>query len=327
MKIFVKYLAEHIKYIIMFLLFFTVFAITFALYGLPLSAVIYPFCICFVVLCGFLIFDFLKERKKHNELVRLVNNIEVLADNLPETENILEEDYQQLIFELKKRFNEFKTENNEKYSDMINYYTVWAHQIKTPIASMELYLQNEDSSLARKIRNDLFRIEQYVEMVMAYLRLGSDETDYLFRKVDLNSVLTESIKKFSTEFIERRLKLEYDITEYSFITDEKWFAFCIEQVLSNALKYTKEGTVKMYMKNENTLCIEDSGMGIAKEDLPRIFEKGYTGTIGRFDKKASGLGLYLCKNVCNKLGIKLYAESTVDVGTKMFFELKTKNKI
>ena len=186
---------------------------------------------------------------------------------------------------------------------------------------MRLTLQNEDTPLTRKLTNDLYRIEQYVEMVLTFLRLNSDSTDYVFKEYDLDNIVKSAVKKFSSEFIGRKLRLIYDPLNTSVITDEKWLSFVIEQVLSNALKYTPSGSITISLVGEKTLRIEDTGIGIAPSDLPRIFENGYTGFNGRTDKTASGIGLYLCRRVCNNLGHTITANSTVDVGTAIDIDL------
>ena len=204
---------------------------------------------------------------------------------------------------------------------MIDYYTVWAHQIKTPIASMRLHLQNEDSVLSRTLSSDLHRIEQYVEMVLTFLRLNSESTDYVIKEYDLDKIVKQAVRKFSSDFIGRKLSLVYEPLNTTVITDEKWLYFVIEQVLSNALKYTPSGSITITLENEKTLRIHDTGIGIAPEDLPRIFENGYTGYNGRADKKASGIGLYLCKRICSNLGYTITARSIVDVGTIIDIDL------
>ena len=191
-------------------------------------------------------------------------------------------------------------EMNGKYRDMVDYYTLWAHQIKTPIASMDLQLQSQDTPLARQLSVELARIGQYVEMVLVFLRLDSESTDYVFREYDLDALVRRSLRGFAGEFISRKLKLCYTPMELSVVTDEKWLSFVVEQVLSNALKYTPEGSVFVYLEEPDTLCIRDTGIGIAAEDLPRIYEKSFTGCQGRADHRASGIGLYLCKRICDR---------------------------
>ena len=186
---------------------------------------------------------------------------------------------------------------------------------------MRLHLQNEDSALSRTLTSDLHRIEQYVEMVLTFLRLNSESTDYVIKEYDLDKIIKSAVRKFSADFIGRKLSLVYEPVNTTVITDEKWLSFVIEQVLSNALKYTPAGSITITLENEKTLRIRDTGIGIAPEDLPRIFENGYTGYNGRTDKKASGIGLYLCKRICNNLGHTITARSMVDVGTIIDIDL------
>lgn len=185
---------------------------------------------------------------------------------------------------------------------------------------MRLALQGEDTALFRRLLSDLSRTEQYVEMVMAFLRLEDAPGDYVFREVALDEVLRQALRRFSAEFIDRRLRLDYTPTELTVLTDEKWLCFVLEQLLSNALKYTREGSITVELAGERVLAIRDTGIGIAPEDLPRIFEKGYTGQNGRADKRASGLGLYLCSRICRNLGVGLTVKSTSGVGTTLLLD-------
>ena len=152
------------------------------------------------------------------------------------------------------------------------------------------------------------------------MRLGSDYSDYVFTQQDIDEIIRSSVKKFASEFIDRRIRLEYDSVDIQAVTDEKWFTFVVEQLLSNALKYTREGSIRIYSEGK-VLCIKDTGIGIAPEDLPRVFDKGYTGCNGRTDRRASGLGLYLCRRICQNLGIDISISSTVGEGTTVRLDL------
>ena len=231
-----------------------------------------------------------------------------------------ETDYQQLVYRLCRELETMVQEDSNRYLEALDYYTVWAHQIKTPLAAMKLRLSREDSPLSRELQGELFRVEQYADMVMTYLRLEESEGDYVFRRVELDGLLRSCIRRFSGEFITKHLRLSYEPTDLTLVTDEKWLSFVVEQLLSNAVKYTTRGGVTIRV-SDNALRIEDTGMGIAPEDLPRVFDRGYTGYNGRKDKRASGIGLYLCKRVCDKLGLKLRCESVINVGTSMILEL------
>lgn len=321
MQLFFMYIRQKWRTFLAAGLFCLIFLVSFVLYRLPVGAVLYPAILCLVL--GLLLagMDFRNVRIKHQRLAELRCAMDVTISELPQAGRIEEEDYQQIIRLLCEEQSMLTTEQNLRYSDMIEYYTVWAHQIKTPIASMRLHLQNEDSALQRQLSLDLLRIEQYVEMVLMFLRLDSASTDYMIKAYDLNEVVRGAVKKFAGEFIARKLTLYYEPLETNVVTDEKWLSFVIEQILSNALKYTTEGSITISLKEPKLLCITDTGMGIAPEDLPRIFEKGYTGLWGRKDKKASGIGLYLCKRICKNLGHRLWVESTLGQGTTVYLDL------
>lgn len=309
------YIREHLKVTMVFLLFSVMLAVSFRLYRLPVAAVAYPAALCSAAGFAVLILDYIKALKKHREMCRIAGMSREAAEMLPPAESIAEDDMRQLVLNLDEELRKAETAANKTFSDIVDYYTMWAHQIKTPIASMKLRLQNEDSDISRKLSLDLFRIEQYVEMVMMFLKLEERSRDYVFKKYDLDSIIRDALRKFSGEFIMRKLNLEYEPSEVKVLTDEKWLSFVIEQVISNALKYTPEGSISIKLKEPCTLCIEDTGIGIAAEDLPRIFEKGYTGLNGRADKQASGIGLYLCRRICEDLGHSISAVSEPGKGT------------
>lgn len=316
MKFLFMYLGKRKKSLLVFFLFVIVFGGVFFLYSLPLKAVLYPMLIC-VIIGGIILFlDYKKAYSKHKRLTEIEKLNSALMERFPALETQDDIDYQNIIESLREEIKELETKADIRYQDTVDYYTTWVHQIKTPIASMRLTLQNEDSDTARQISEDLFRIEQYVEMVLTFLRMGSDSTDYIFREYDLDEIVKGCVKKFASQFIRKKIKLQYEPLNVKVLTDEKWLSFVIEQLLSNAVKYTpSEGKVTIDLENEKTLCIGDTGIGIASEDLPRIFEKGYTGYNGRSDKKASGLGLYLCKCICDNLGNSITADSSPDMGT------------
>ena len=297
-----------------------IFAASFALYRLPLRAVLYPVGLCLLVGLGFAVWDYRRTLKRHRALTGCGDLTAELLRELPPPESLAEEDYRAQLLHLRQLCIELQSAADNRYRDAIEYYTTWAHQIKTPIASMRLALQGEDTALFRRLLSDLSRTEQYVEMVMAFLRLEDAPGDYVFREVALDEVLRQALRRFSAEFIDRRLRLDYTPTGLTVLTDEKWLCFVLEQLLSNALKYTREGSITVELAGERVLAIRDTGIGIAPEDLPRIFEKGYTGQNGRADKRASGLGLYLCSRICRNLGVGLTVKSTSGVGTTLLLD-------
>lgn len=192
---------------------------------------------------------------------------------------------------------------------------MWAHQIKTPISAMRLLLQQDGEPDRGAMEAELFRIEQYVGMVLGYQKLEGDSSDFVLRKRQLDDIVRGCVRKYARLFIIKKLPLNFEDTKMTVLTDDKWLSFMIEQLLSNALKYTSKGGIRLYAEGK-ALVVEDTGIGIAPEDLPRLGERGFTGYNGREDKKSTGLGLYLCRRICDKLGHKLVIESTPGVGTK-----------
>ena len=306
----------------LFLLCCGVFALVFRLYDLPLGAALYPALICGALWLLYALLRFRKALRKHRILSALTAAL--TEDMLPEADTAEDGDYRRIIALLREARLAREAEAQQKAADMAEYYTLWAHQIKTPLAAMRLTLQNEDSPLSRRLKAELGRVDRYVEMVLAYLRLDAAATDYVLRECDLDPILRAAVKKFSGEFIDRRLALELRPTGLRVLTDEKWLSFVLEQLISNALKYTPQGKISLYAEEPAILCIADTGIGIAPEDLPRIFEPGFTGLNGRRDKRASGLGLYLCRRVCRNLGHGISAESEPGKGTVLRLDLTRK---
>ncbi|MGN0691081.1 MAG: sensor histidine kinase [Oscillospiraceae bacterium] len=303
------YLKAHLKSIAAWLIIIAVFAVIFALYDLPVSAVGYGAAVSGFFGLIFFTADFISFRRRRKSLKKAAEELTLTVDHLPVPAGGIEEDYDELVRLL---FGELKNAENEgaaRLLDMSDYYTMWVHQIKTPIAAADLILQSTDIPEKAELAENLQRIEQYAEMVLCYLRLDSDSTDFVIKEYDLDGMIRQAVRKFSSQFIRRRLRLVYSPVGKTVLTDEKWLLFVIEQVISNAVKYTPAGEVEIYCEDELTLCVRDTGIGIAPEDIPRIFEKGYTGCNGRLDKKASGIGLYLCRRICGKLGHKISAES------------------
>ena len=299
-----------------------IFTVSFALYGLPLGAVLYPAALCAAAGGIILLLSLRKSRAVCQELSLMQHHPADLPDELPAAQSPQEQAYQALLLALHADRQKLKSNMNARYHDMTEYYTVWAHQIKTPIAAMRLALQNEDTPLSRRLTGEVGRVEQYVQMALTYLRLGSDSSDYVIRSCALDDIVRPAVRRFAGEFIQRKIQLNYQMLNYTVITDEKWLGFVVEQVLSNALQYTPQGSVSIYMEPEGVLCIRDTGIGIAPEDLPRVFEKGYTGYNGRSHRKASGLGLYLCREILTRLGHSVSAESQVDHGTTIRIDLR-----
>ena len=322
-----RFLKYKLRTIGVFVFFGAMLLASAALYHLPLAAILYPLGLCALFGAVFLGAEYLRSRKKHREIARLRLAVSEMAEALPTAESTEGEDYRETLLALAGDTVKKNAAEELRYQDMVEYYTLWAHQIKTPIASMKLTLESEDTPLSRKLSRELFRIEQYVEMVLTFLRLDSSSGDYLFKEYDVDEIVRGAVRKYAPDFIAKKLRLTYEELDMRLLTDEKWLGFIIEQVIGNACKYTREGGVRIYAASPTAIAIEDTGIGIAAEDLPRIFEKGFTGRNGRLEKTSSGIGLYLCRRAAEKLGAKISVTSAVGKGTTILIDLGEKERI
>ena len=316
MEILKSYLKKNIKVYILFIVFILIFFIMFYLYNLPLEALIYTGSFCFLAALIASFSDFVNYKESYKKLNFLEQNILNDLEALPKSLDIRIDYYHKIIEKLNEELEKLTQENRQKNTDMVDYYSMWVHQIKTPIAAMNFLLDNEEVD-QKILQQELFKIERYVEMVLTYIRLDSTSSDYVITKINLDEVVKDTVKKYAALFINKKIKLNYVSHETMVISDKKWLSFAFEQILGNSVKYSStngEITIETF---ENKLVIEDKGIGIKEEDLPRIFEKGFTGFNGRYEKKSSGLGLYLCKKTLDKLGHHIEISSTVGKGTRV----------
>lgn len=316
MRLFLQYVRLHRKSAFALCVFVFVFWLVLWLYRLPAEAALYAGGLCFLLLLALSAIDFARFRARHASLVSLKKRIELGLDALPTPSNLIEEDYQQALRALWDDRVRTVSRADAAMSDMRDYYSLWAHQIKTPIAALNLLLDG-GSEAAR----ELFKVEQYVDMLLSYVRLESESNDLVFRECDLDDLLRRAARKFARFFVHQGVKLNLIPTHKRVLTDEKWFSFAVEQLLSNAVKYTPAGSISLYVKND-FLVVADTGIGIAPEDLPRVFERSYTGYNGRTERRSTGIGLYLTRRVLSMLGHSIHIDSVPNEGTRVSISLK-----
>lgn len=292
------------------------FAWVLALYDLPAEAAGYGGLLCLIVLLVAGMVDFFRWRRKVLLLESIRGQAALLLSLVPEPQNPEEAAYRELMMELDEDRRTAVSALDARLRESVDYYTMWVHQIKTPISAMGLILQGDESERGRALSAELFRVERYVELVLSYLRLGGGSSDYVIRQVDVDGVLRQAARKYAPLFIRGKVSLELRETGLKVLSDEKWLQLVVEQVLSNAVKYAPGGHVTVWSEGER-LFIRDDGVGIAAEDLPRIFERGFTGYNGRMDKRATGIGLYLSREICQKLGHTITVDSELGKGTRV----------
>lgn len=346
MKLFLDYISK-IKFYIILQLFPVMLAeIIFFLYQLPIEPMVYVTVFWLITGICACLNGFYRYRKKVEQLELIAAAPDINLSQMDSPVGQDERFQQEIMQQLNQMRIDVENASQKASEDMTDYYTMWAHQIKTPIFALRLLLQESTEENKEKL-SELFKIEQYVEMVLGYLRTEDMSSDLKLSRCSLDRIIRDQIHKYAGIFVSKKLTLTYESISQDILTDEKWLGFVIGQILSNALKYTRTGGIRIYLekklsldtddvsisignddcnKVENfTLVIEDTGIGIRAEDIPRIFEKGYTGVNGRDDNRATGIGLYLSNKIMRKLGHRLYITSTEGKGTKVFLKFSVED--
>ena len=346
MKLFLDYISK-IKFYIILQLFPVMLAeIIFFLYQLPIEPMVYVTVFWLITGICACLNGFYRYRKKVEQLELIAAAPDINLSQMDSPVGQDERFQQEIMQQLNQMRIDVENASQKSSEDMTDYYTMWAHQIKTPIFALRLLLQESTEENKEKL-SELFKIEQYVEMVLGYLRTEDMSSALKLSRCSLDRIIRDQIHKYAGIFVSKKLTLTYESISQDVLTDEKWLGFVIGQILSNALKYTRTGGIRIYLEKklsldtddvsisirnddcntvENlTLIIEDTGIGIRAEDIPRIFEKGYTGVNGRDDNRATGIGLYLSNKIMGKLGHRLYITSTEGKGTKVFLEFSVED--
>ncbi len=270
-----------------------------------------------------MIIDYLKYRNYFNSIDNILDNLDkkyLLPEVIGKVDFITGEKLNDILKVISRDMHEnikFYNDNQEEYREYIE---TWIHKIKTPIASSKLIIENNNNEVTKKIDIQIDKIENFVEQVLYYSKSDNVAKDYIIRELNVKDVVNKVIKRNYRDFINKNIKVEIDEINDTVYSDSKWIEFILNQIIGNSIKYinSTNGLVKINSKrieNSVVLTIQDNGVGIVNADINRVFEKGFTGTNGRIFGKGTGIGLYLCKKLCNKLGIGLVLESKVDFGT------------
>ncbi len=316
MKLFLLFLKRYAASAAVLVVFSGIFALVFSLYDLHAEAVIYACALCAAVGIVIIAVKFILFRRDYLIRQRLIDEIGMLAQPLPEAKTPEQQQYNEIISMLRNECGKANSKYKTDRTEMLDYFTTWVHQIKIPVSVMYMTLGQYDSDEHNQLAAELMRIDSYIEMVLCYFRLDESAADLVAHNVSVDEVIRKCVRKYASVFISKHLRIEYQGTDLTAVTDEKWLGFIIEQLISNSLKYTEKGSVSICVRGRS-IIVSDTGIGIAAADVPRIFERGYTGLNGRADNKSTGLGLYLVKKACKKLGAQVTVQSAVGKGTQV----------
>lgn len=322
MSLFFQYVKCHKKTLLLYIVCVVTFAVVFFLSRSSLDAVLYGALLCAISTAFFTVYDFYHFSRQHKRLICLQKSIDSEIDHLPEPRSMIDKDYTDLLVELHRLRRQLESQFHIKQKELKDYFSLWVHQVKTPISAIDLLLQSKGTAADKTdkaIRRELFNVEEYVSMAMSYVRIGDMAADFVFEETPLDDLIKETLKKYAPVFIGKKVAVNYRETAVTVVTDKKWCLTVLAQILSNALKYTPEnGTIFIYVTDEK-LFIEDTGIGIKPEDLPRVFQKGFTGYNGRQYSKSTGQGLYLCKTIMDRLSHNIAISSDAE-GTRVMLD-------
>lgn len=322
-QILLSYIRAHIGVALFLAGSAAVFAVVLFLSGLPAEPVRYAALLCAVggVVCA--LPGYLQYRRRYKAAELALQGLPEAVDRLRAPSGAVEEAYDAALRRLCAMLAKSETDRQRQRIENADYFTMWIHQIKTPIAAMQLILREQDDARSRELLAELFRIDQYAEMALTYARLESPTTDLVLRRCAVEPIVRNVVRQYAGQFVRRHIALRCEIEPVCALTDEKWLAFILGQLLSNAVKYTENGTVTVRVTKELVLSVSDTGIGIAPEDLPRIFEKGFTGYNGRAGRKSTGLGMYLSRCAAEKLGHRISVQSAPGQGTTVSVDLRS----
>lgn len=300
----------------------TFFGLAVALLGGVVRPIaLYGLLIAVFLAATFCIIDYIVFVQRTARLQVLLQNISCDPSDPPWPANEIERLYNEIIEELYAGRKRDRDRLGEQLQSQQEYYTIWLHQIKTPIAAMSLGLEPGAHYNRQLLQGELFNIERYVDMALQFSRLENIAGDLVLSDCPLDPIISETVKKYRSVFIGKNLSVDFKKTGLTLVSDPKWLSFILGQLLSNAAKYTGSGVVKIYLDGDR-LAVEDSGIGVRSDDLARIFERGYTGLNGRNDKRASGLGLYLSRRAADALHVTVDCEPNRSCGARFFIGLK-----
>lgn len=315
-----QYLKDRRKVLCVFGIFVICFFFLYFLYDVRLEPAFYTLFLMMLFALPFIVQDIRRYYKTISKIAEIAHSDFDDNFDLPMANGLIEQCYQAEIKSIVQAWKADRAAWRKAAAERDDYYTLWTHQIKSPLYSMDLMLQTQDM-VPQKWRIELLKVSQYVEMALKYLQLENQSADIYLSQVPVLPLVQEAVKKYSGMFIAKKLRVELKDLDGAILTDQKWFSFMLEQLISNAVKYTEQGGVTISQPSPSQICVSDTGIGISDSDLPLIFEKGYSGFNGRIQKKSSGCGLYLCRKIAKLLGCSLSVTSKLNHGTTVIITL------
>ena len=309
----IDYIKEKMLFLAINLMIFIIISLVMDFANVGPIVIFLLFCIWFLPLLSYMLFEYIKFKRYFNTVENILDNLDkkyLLPEVIKDPNFVVGEEINYIFKMLSRDMHENVKYYKNMQEEYREYIEMWVHEIKTPIASTKLLIENNTNEITRKIDTQMDKIENFVEQVLYYSRSDEVGKDYIIKKIELSQIVKYVVKKNQRDFIGKRISLQLGELDEIIYSDAKWIEFILNQIVGNAIKYSKGQGDKIKidskkLANSVILTIEDNGVGIIERDLNRVFEKGFTGENGRKFGKSTGIGLYLCKKLCDKMGLGL----------------------
>ena len=329
----IDFLKERIIFISINMLIILFSAFTLRVFKVDLDLIIFLSIINIISSLAFHIYDYIKRRNYYKGLIDNLESLDkkyLISDLIEEPTFIDGMILKEVLYSANKSMNDEIAVLRNSMIEYEEYINIWVHEIKTPIATTKLIIENNKNEITKSIDEEINKIDNYIEQALYYAKSSYSNDDYIIKKINLKEVVNKVIRKNARSLIAKKIKITLENLEEIIYSDSKWIEFIINQILINSIKYMnkneKEILISSYKIEENiVLRIEDNGCGISEKDINKIFDKGFTGENGRKFTKSTGIGLFLCKKLCGNLGLSIKAESEINKGTVIYIVFPINN--
>lgn len=320
-----EFIKDKIGVLMVNTLLFIILSVILAALDGSLIIIIFVFCTWFFPLVSYMALEFIKSKSYYDEINSVLETLDkkyLLPEVIKEANFIHGEKINCILREISRDMHENVKYYKDMQGDYREYIETWVHEIKTPISSVKLIVANNQNEVTNKIDFQVDRIEGFVEQVLYYSRSNNVSKDYIIKKINLNDLVKSVVKRNYRDFIYKKIKVDIEDINEVVYSDRKWVQFILNQIITNSIKYSnnRNPIISIYLTKTSSslmLTIDDNGIGIEDKDINRVFEKGFTGENGRLFSKSTGMGLYICKKLCSKLGLKISINSEINKGTKV----------
>lgn len=332
---FTKYIKDKIYYILAFIIYIILISIYLKAMEIEIPAIIIVIAISTIFFCAGFVISYIKSNKYLKDIDKMMDNLTekyLITEVMPKPRRAERLAYYRILKKANKSMLENISTIKQQQIDYKEYIESWVHEIKIPITSVKLLCENNKSDITTKIDEEIEEINNFVEQALFYARMDQVSNDFMIKNINLNNVIRNVLARNKKIMIQNNMKVELNNVNTNCYTDEKWLEFILNQIIQNAIKYRKEKNANIVItisenKENVILNIKDNGIGIKTSEIDRIFDKGFTGTNGRNQKKSTGIGLYLCKRLCQEIGMEIEANSKENEFTEIKIIIPRNKKI